>query len=675
MSDSIEWFDVEQFRHGSARESADLGDRPELAKHLDSLLRAWRWAGEEGGEEGLLGSMTELLCGAFRADGTAVVRCDPESGTWCVLAGRGAHADTVEPDAPTRSLVAEVLDRGAAAAARTPSRAVLCTPLATQGDAVEAVYAERHDPDRPFSQADLQGFAVLVREFAAALRQVRERARLARDNDRLQALVEVAEVLGSARSSKSLLEQIARDAARLLHADRASIFLWDKRRHELIGLPAIGVDELRVPDSAGVVGPVAKTGETLRVHRPYEDPRFDRGVDQQTGYRTESLMCAPLVNPSGERIGVFEVINKQQGAFTREDERALSSFLTLAATALGNTQERERLAQANRSWVDAAAGQMQILGESPAIQQVRETIDRVAQTDLPVLVLGESGTGKELVANAVHCRSSRREHPLIVVNCAALPETLLESELFGHERGAFTGAEQMRQGKFERADKGTLFLDEIAEMSVGAQAKLLRVLEEKLVYRVGGSTAIPCDARVIAATNRDLAASVPRGEFRMDLYYRLDVLAIHLPPLRDRPEDIPLLVEHFLDRAARETAFPKVKLAPDAIQRLCQYYWPGNIRELRNATERLTFLCPGPVIHAAQLDAILQSDLVRGPEAQDADADTTLAEATAEFQRESIRRAIERSGHNVAQAAQALGMPRGNLYRKMKQLGMQYPPQ
>jgi Nif-specific regulatory protein len=298
---------------------------------------------------------------------------------------------------------------------------------------------------------------------------------------------------------------------------------------------------------------------------------------------------------------------------------------------------------------------------------LRGTIDRLAATDLPVLILGESGTGKEVAAQSLHYSGSRAPHPFIAVNCAALTETLLESELFGHEKGAFTDAHQAHTGKFELAEGGTLFLDEIGDMTPGGQAKLLRVLEQKVITRVGGTQTIPINVRVLAATNANLAELVREKKFRQDLYYRLSVVTLDIPPLRERPEDVLPLAEFFLERFSLQAKRKPLTLSADAAKRLQLHGWPGNVRELRNLMERVAFLSAGEQVGVDDLAFILspQKDSF-----EDLSSGIGLAEATDRFQQEYIRRAIKRAQGNMSDAARVLGLHRSNLYRKMNQLGM-----
>jgi Nif-specific regulatory protein len=292
----------------------------------------------------------------------------------------------------------------------------------------------------------------------------------------------------------------------------------------------------------------------------------------------------------------------------------------------------------------------------------------VADTDLAVLLLGENGTGKEVLSRMLHYFSRRRDQPFVAVNCAALAETLLESELFGHEKGAFTDAHEARAGKFELSAGGTLFLDEIGEMTISGQAKLLRVLEEKIVVRVGGSTPIHTDVRVLAATNQNLAEMVTKKKFRADLYYRLNVVTLELPPLRDRNADIVRLAEHFLQQFCHQLGRCVPRFSSSAKKRLMGHAWPGNVRELRNLMERLAYLLPADRIEAEDLQFILSP----GNHAFDfIDPELPLPDATRQFQIQHIRRTIDATGGNMSDAAERLGLHRSNLYRKMRQLGME----
>jgi len=319
-----------------------------------------------------------------------------------------------------------------------------------------------------------------------------------------------------------------------------------------------------------------------------------------------------------------------------------------------------------------------IVGNSPAMQEVYKTIGKVAKADATVLITGESGTGKELVAEALHFNSNRRSGPMVKVSCAALPETLLEAELFGHEKGSFTGAMTQRRGRFEMADKGTIFLDEIGEMTVPTQTKLLRVLQERKIERIGSSLPIKVDIRIIVATNKDLQKQVEQNKFRDDLYYRLNVINIHMPPLRDRKEDIPSLVEHFLAKHRYSATAQPAAISEEAIRRLMEYNWPGNVRELENVIERAVVLSRGQIITSRELP-FGDHDAAEGEEGEgeaDAKGDSSFfKKSVAQFEKDLIMKALRDANGNRSKAAEMLGIYRRLLYAKIKEYGLEgYPP-
>ncbi len=335
--------------------------------------------------------------------------------------------------------------------------------------------------------------------------------------------------------------------------------------------------------------------------------------------------------------------------------------------------ERTRLQRENRWLRDRIAAEVGfegLVGSGAAMQAVFETIRRVAETDLTVLVRGESGTGKELVAQALHQRSPRRARPFVAVNCAAISRDLVESELFGHEKGAFTGADARRIGRFEAADGGTIFLDEIGDMAAETQARVLRVLEERTLERVGSTRPLAVDVRVVAATHRDLEADVRRGRFRADLYYRLRVVELSLPALRERMEDVPMLAQRFLSRVAERLGRAERRLSATALAHLATYDWPGNVRELRNAIEQAAVLAPGESIEvddlrlASRAEPTTPSSSVRGSFAE------ARRRATEAFEREFLLAALRRHEGNVTRTAEAIGMVRQSLQQKIRELGL-----
>jgi transcriptional regulator with GAF, ATPase, and Fis domain len=317
------------------------------------------------------------------------------------------------------------------------------------------------------------------------------------------------------------------------------------------------------------------------------------------------------------------------------------------------------------------AGEM--IGASPAMERVREMIARVAPTDARVLITGESGTGKELVASAIHFGSARRERPFVRVNCAAIPRDLVESEMFGHEKGSFTGATERRIGRFELAHTGTLFLDEVGDLGLEAQAKLLRAIEAREIERVGGGKPIRVDVRIVSATNRDLTRAVADGTFREDLLFRLNVIPLPVPPLRERPDDIPALVRHFSLLHQARTGRRPPQWTPDALALLARYRWPGNVRELANIVERLAILHAGTGVDEGDVRAVLPMDGGRRADAPLPDPsqlDGSLSETLDGHERTLIVRALSAAGGNVADAARRLRTDRANLYRRMRRLGI-----
>ncbi len=360
------------------------------------------------------------------------------------------------------------------------------------------------------------------------------------------------------------------------------------------------------------------------------------------------------------RLGAFDFVEKPPHA---------EKILVTARNAL----RQANLEEENRELRDATRGRYDMIGSSPAMRELYERIRRVAPTEARVLILGENGTGKELIAHALHRHSPRGEGPFVQVNCAAIPRELFESELFGHERGAFTGATARRRGKFVRAHGGTLFLDEVGEIPQGLQPKLLRALESGEIEPVGSDREVKVDVRVIAATNRDLAGAVRAGEFREDLYYRLQVVTITAPPLRERREDIPELVEHFLTLTCRGNNLRRKTIDPEGLARLARHGYPGNVRELRNLVERLVILTPGERVDAAAVDEALPQAGSPAAAATDVADGGTLRETMTALERQVILRVLERNDWKMAASARELGLERSHLYKKLKALDIERP--
>ncbi|MBW2279217.1 MAG: sigma-54-dependent Fis family transcriptional regulator [Deltaproteobacteria bacterium] len=330
--------------------------------------------------------------------------------------------------------------------------------------------------------------------------------------------------------------------------------------------------------------------------------------------------------------------------------------------------ETTRLARENRRLRDELRGSSEIIGETGVMRQLKEQIAVAGPTDGWVLITGENGTGKELVARQLHLLSKRVDAAFIEVNSAAIPEELIESELFGHEKGAFTGALQTKQGKFEAADGGTIFLDEIGDMSLMTQAKILRILQEHRFERVGGNQTIEVNVRVIAATNKDLGEEMAEGRFREDLYYRLNVIPFHVPPLRERADDIPLLTERFLDRFCTENSVARKSLSPQALSKLVAHNWPGNVRELQNIVERLVLMTPTEIIDVSALPEQI-TDSARDARLRSMGADR-LADARTLFEREFLSEKLREHGGNISRTAEVVGLKRESLSRKLRSLGI-----
>jgi two-component system nitrogen regulation response regulator NtrX len=376
----------------------------------------------------------------------------------------------------------------------------------------------------------------------------------------------------------------------------------------------------------------------------------------------------PVVVISGHGTIGTAVEATKKGAFDFIEKPFASERVLVS---LRNALDQRRLRDENRSLKKAVEVRHQMIGDSAALKQVMAAVSRAAPTNATVLIQGESGVGKELVARTIHRNSLRSRERFVQVNCAAIPEELIESELFGHEKGSFTGATEKQIGKFEQADRGTIFLDEVGDMSAKTQAKVLRVLQEGEVERLGSARTIKVDVRVIAATNKNLEEEIEKGHFREDLYFRLAVIPIHVPPLRERPDDIPPLVRHYMEYFARENNVRPKRITPAALEVLQRHRWKGNIRELRNTVERLMIMTAGDTIDVADLPDILRSPVSSGRAGPSSDADATRVGTLREF-KDSTERGylvtkLRENGWNISKTAEAIDTPRSNLYKKLEQ--------
>jgi transcriptional regulator with GAF, ATPase, and Fis domain len=488
-----------------------------------------------------------------------------------------------------------------------------------------------------------------------------------------ETLTELVRLLAAVNSSlepPKVIEAIAESAAGIMGAEASSVMTLDRRRNKLIFATAHGPvgKELvgqEFDASLGIAGRAVSDKKPQLVTDVHRDPEFFPGIDEKSDFLTRELIAAPMLYRD-QVLGVVEALNKRGGNFGATDLHLLQMFAGLAAIAVNNANTHQTLQREYDGVRTSAARDIGIIGHSPALAEVLQLCGRVAPSNATVMLLGETGTGKELTARHIHDVSPRKDKPFIGINCAALTETLLESELFGHEKGSFTGAIAKKIGRFELAEGGTLFLDEIGDVSPSTQVKLLRVLQEREFVRVGGTTTIACDVRIIAATNRDLPSAISAGDFREDLYYRLNVFPIRLPPLRDRREDIPVLVERFVAVAAQQLRVSPPQVSPDAAALLAAHRWPGNIRELQNVVERMVLMCDGGELLAMHVPREIAGGMREM-------LDTTGTTGLRGYERAMIVQALNDSGWNQTRAAATLGISRDNLRYRVKKYAITKP--
>jgi Nif-specific regulatory protein len=532
--------------------------------------------------------------------------------------------------------------------------------------------------------------------------------------DRFALLYELGCAFAARIELDELIPLIVAKCREVLNAEGISVLLLDPERNELYFPYVSQVDpkvveqlrKLRFPADLGIAGATLKDGAAIRVTDAQHDPRHYHGADRVTGVITRDLLAVPLITHQG-KVGVIEAVNcRDPQSFSEDDMAFFEALGGSIAIAIENarlyTQVRESEASL-RTRVGVLRRDLartdvftKIIGTTPGMLEVFRLMESAAASSIPVLIEGETGTGKELVARGIYMASARCDGPFLAINCASLPETLLESELFGHRRGAFTGAVRDNPGLFRAANGGVIFLDEISDMPLSMQAKLLRVLEEEEVVAVGDSFPRKVDVRVLSATNRDLKAEVERGNFRQDLYYRVAVFPIRLPPLRQRREDIPLLAADFLSTAAQRHHKRIEGFAPETIDLLSRYDWPGNVRELRNEIDRAVALAKdGDSVHPGHLTPALgelggtpspvsagaSSEVIRTatvppteaapePLEQVETGSGSLRKARAAFESRHITEALRQNQGNVSRTAQALGLSRAALQKKMKAYGL-----
>ncbi len=490
-------------------------------------------------------------------------------------------------------------------------------------------------------------------------------ARLPARANELELLFEISQALDKSVDLRDVVSPLLKALAAHLEVVRGALTLLNRDTGEISideshGLSASQHKRGKYRLGEGITGQVVKSGQPAIVPRISAEPLFlnRTGARADQAIPDNSFVCVPI-KLGAETIGALSVELAPPGpAVLQNTARLLSVVASMVAQAVRLRQsmqeERERLLKENIRLQEELRNRFRpsnIIGSSNKIQAVFDLIAQVSASDATVLIRGESGTGKELVAHALHYNSPRAAQPFIKVNCAALPETLVESELFGHERGAFTGALSARKGRFECAQSGTIFLDEVGDFSPATQIKLLRVLQEREFERLGGNASIKVDVRVIAATNRDLEELMERGLFRQDLYYRLNVFPIHIPPLRERKTDILLLADHFVEKYSAANRKNVRRITTPAIDMLMSYHWPGNVRELENCIERAVLLAADDAIHAQHLPPTLQT-----AEASDTGFKGTLQAALDNVEHDLIVDALKTARGNMAKAARALGI-------------------
>jgi Nif-specific regulatory protein len=492
---------------------------------------------------------------------------------------------------------------------------------------------------------------------------------------------EISETLNEHLELKKSLYKVLDILANSLDMARGTITLLDPVRNEIRievahGITQRAMQRVKYKLGEGITGGVIQSGKAVSIPKISEEPNFlNRTVSRRTQQDLDlSFICVPI-KKGRQVIGALSVDKAYEASYSlKKAEKLLAVVATMVARHVINLEtirmEKQTLREENRRLLQELENKYRItniVGNSNKMREVFQMVSQVSKSNATVLVRGESGTGKELVANSVHYNSHRAQQPFVKINCAAIPANLIESELFGHEKGAFTGAINQKLGKFELANRGTLFLDEIGSIGLDVQVNLLRVLQEREFERVGGQRTIKIDVRIIAATNKNLEQAVEEGTFRGDLYYRLNVFPIYMPPLRERKTDILLLADHFLEKYAKENNKDIRRFSTPAIDMLMAYHWPGNVRELENCIERAVLLCEEGVVHSYHLPPTLQTG---------AESDTlpalSLEEAVANLEREMLIDALKNARGNVTQAAKILKTTVRKFAYKAKRYGVDY---
>ena len=483
----------------------------------------------------------------------------------------------------------------------------------------------------------------------------------------LHDILEASAIINSKLELSHVLEQVIIHATKLTNSVAASIILIHDSSDLVIqyatGPASDAISKLRFPATKGIAGHCISTGQIIVVYDAKKSLHHFADIDKLSGFETESVLCVPLCI-KGKAIGCVELLNKRDGTTFNDDDIAVAAIMSnLAAVSVSNAKSYDNLQRTNYALKSQFSADM-VMGKNKKMKKILQSINKLKDAKSNVLILGESGTGKGVIARTIHEQSSRKDNPFITVNCSVLSPTLLESELFGHEKGAFTGADKLKLGRFEIADGGTVFLDEIGEIDKSTQTKLLRVLQEKVFERVGSTQTLTTDIRIIAATNTALEKAVEQNLFRRDLYYRLKVIVFQLPPLRERSEDIPAFSEFFLVKYRNELSKPIRKFDKECMNALMSYDYPGNIRELENIVERAVVLAEDDVIHISDLP-----DEIQYRKKGIFDRQIVAPEKTKsinEMEKDVICKTLLECSWNQSMAARLLGLSRDNLRYRMK---------
>ncbi len=488
------------------------------------------------------------------------------------------------------------------------------------------------------------------------------------ESERLIQLIELSTIINSTLKLEDVLGQVMEIANQLVHSDASSLLLLDSNTNRLNFTTTTGqkgkeIKKFSLKMGQGIAGWVAERARPLLIPDVSNDPRHYSEIDDKTGYDTHSMICVPM-KWKEQLIGVLQALHQEKNKFTNEDLSILIVLGNLAALAIKNAQEHTNLYQENIHLKEVLKQKSSSVYKSPIMKNIYEMAKKVAQGSSTVLIRGKSGVGKEMLARYIHEQSSRKNKPFVCVTCSILSETLLESELFGHEKGAFTGANTQRIGKFEKANGGTLFLDEIGTLALETQLRLLRVIQEREIERVGGNEIIPIDVRIIVATNENLEQAIAEEKFREDLYYRLKVIELNIPDLKNRPEDIEELTSYFVKAMSQEIGRPVKGVSDDTMKCIKKYEWPGNVRELKNAIERAIVL--------GSQEWLMPEDLpyeVVNPASSTTNSNNKIKsndDSLSAIEKIHIEEVLRKTNGNKSKAAKLLGISRNRLDRKIE---------